>query len=238
MRAFIITFILLLTISFFFFSGTSEFDEVEAPQRVVTINGNGVEQPAKIDGKVHSLRVKMLGGRLSDIFSDSNAIQLEAAEKIGITPITDLRTAYNLRTPIRKVNTCDAYVVDSLRHSMPYLIPKAADLLAEIGQAFTDTVSARGGKKYKIKVTSVMRTDNTVSSLRKRNRNATTSSCHRFGTTFDISYTRFICCDSSYIVSQADLKNILAEVLYDLRKEGRCYVKYEVKQSCFHITTR
>jgi hypothetical protein len=30
----------------------------------------------------------------------------------------------------------------------------------------------------------------------------------------------------------------LAEVLNDMRKQGRCYIKYEVKQSCFHITTR
>jgi hypothetical protein len=25
-------------------------------------------------------------------------------------------------------------------------------------------------------------------------------------------------------------------VLYDLRREGHCYIKYEVKQSCFHVT--
>jgi hypothetical protein len=27
-------------------------------------------------------------------------------------------------------------------------------------------------------------------------------------------------------------------VLRDFREAGRCYVKYEVKQGCFHITTR
>ena len=34
------------------------------------------------------------------------------------------------------------------------------------------------------------------------------------------------------------LKMVLAEVLYDLRKAERCYVKYELKQGCFHITAR
>ena len=34
------------------------------------------------------------------------------------------------------------------------------------------------------------------------------------------------------------LKWILSEVLHDLRQQGKCYVKYEVKQGCFHITAR
>ena len=34
------------------------------------------------------------------------------------------------------------------------------------------------------------------------------------------------------------LKLVLSEVLRDLREAERCYVKYELKQGCFHITTR
>jgi prophage antirepressor-like protein len=34
------------------------------------------------------------------------------------------------------------------------------------------------------------------------------------------------------------LKWVLSEVLRDFREAGRCYVKYEVKQGCFHLTTR
>ena len=30
----------------------------------------------------------------------------------------------------------------------------------------------------------------------------------------------------------------MAEILNDLRNHGRCYVKFERKQSCFHITVR
>jgi hypothetical protein len=37
---------------------------------------------------------------------------------------------------------------------------------------------------------------------------------------------------------QEDLKNLLAEVIYAVREEGKCYVKYERKSGCFHITTR
>ena len=71
-----------------------------------------------------------------------------------------------------------------------------------------------------------------------RSSNATVESAHRYGTTFDISYVRFVCCDSSYVVAPQDLRGILAEVLDYYRKENRCLVKYEVKQGCFHITAR
>ena len=39
-------------------------------------------------------------------------------------------------------------------------------------------------------------------------------------------------------VSADTLKLVLSEVLRDLRKEDKCYIKYELKQGCFHITTR
>ena len=34
------------------------------------------------------------------------------------------------------------------------------------------------------------------------------------------------------------LKWILSEVLNDMRRQNRCYIKYEVKQGCFHITVK
>lgn len=39
-------------------------------------------------------------------------------------------------------------------------------------------------------------------------------------------------------VSADTLKLVLSEVLRDLRKADKCYIKYELKQGCFHITTR
>lgn len=190
------------------------------------------------DGVVHRMKVHPVGRSLREVFNDSNAVHLEAAHRLGFAPITDLHTAYAINKPIRMIRTCDDYHIDKLRHSMPYLVPEAEMLLHEIGRSFSDTIRARGGKKYKIKVTSLTRTDVTVRRLRRHNGNATQESAHRFGTTFDISYAKFICCDSSYVVHEGDLKNILAEVLFRLRNEGRCYVKYERKQGCFHITTR
>ena len=193
---------------------------------------------APFDGVVHRMKVHSVGRSLREVFNDSNAVHLDAARSLGFEPITDLRTAYDISIPIREVRTCKDFHIDKLSHSMPYLVPEAERLLHDIGRSFSDTIRARGGKSYKIKVTSLTRTDVTVRRLRRRNSNATQESAHRFGTTFDISYSKFICCDSSYVIHEGDLNNILAEVLYRLRREGRCYVKWERKQGCFHITTR
>ena len=117
-------------------------------------------------------------------------------------------------------------------------MPEAADLLKEIGRRFNDSLQARGGGDYRIKVTSVMRTAATVKRLRRVNRNATEASAHQYATTFDISYSRFICDSINVNRTFEDLKNLLGEIIYDLREEGRCYIKFERRQSCFHITAR
>ena len=200
-----------------------------------------VETPIKSgewDGEVHSLPVHVPPGRLAEVFRDTNDLQLTAAQAIGIKPLEGLRGIYSDRPLVVKVNTCDDYLIGDLTYSMPYLVPQAAVLLHDIGQAFRDTVKARGGKEYRIKVTSLMRSSYSVARLKRRNRAATDKSCHLYGTTFDISWTNFDCRDSSYVVSLEDLKNILAEIVWEKREQGRCYAIFERKRGCFHITAR
>ena len=95
----------------------------------------------------------------------------------------------------------------------------------------------------RIIVTSVLRTEKDVKRLRRRNTNASSNSTHAYGTTFDISWKRFQKVEDEdgrpmQDVGADTLKLVLAEVLRDLRRADRCYVKYEIKQACFHITTR
>lgn len=210
-------------------------DGKQAEPRLQSMNGvKETDTPTA----VHRLRVRPIGS-YSRVFNDLNSEHIAVARRIGIKPIASLYDAYNLRTPIMKISTCNDFHVDELTHSLPYLVPQATRLLHDIGRSFSDSVIARGGKKYKIRVTSVTRTDHTVARLRRGgNVNATVESAHRYGTTFDVSYIRFVCCDSSFVVAPQDLRGILAEVLDYYRDEGRCLVKYEVKQGCFHITAR
>lgn len=96
---------------------------------------------------------------------------------------------------------------------------------------------------HKLIITSVLRTEDDVTRLRNFNTNASSQSCHRYGTTFDISYNRYVTVEDPdgperRRVRNDTLKWILSEVLYDQRMLGTCYVKYEVKQGCFHVTAR
>lgn len=177
-------------------------------------------------------------GPLRRALRDSNYLHLQAAEEIGTGVIENIDEAWYLSQPLVEVKSCEEYFVDNLTHSYPYLVPQAADLLKEIGRRFNDSLAARGGGDYRMKVTSVMRTPLTVKRLRRINRNATDASAHQYGTTFDISYSRFICDSINVNRSFEDLKNLLGEILFDMREEGRCYVVFERKQSCFHVTAR
>lgn len=228
-------------------SGCSKAEAVAAPDTRellamlddrTEVNPYDIHLDTAPDGGCERLRIKPIG-QLRKVFNDSNYTHLEAARAIGIAPITGDADIMHLRRPVVRVASCREYFLDELTHSYPYLVPEAAKLLRDIGSAFKDSLDAQGGGNYRIKVTSVLRTPATVSRLRRVNRNATEESTHSYGTTFDISYSKFIC-DSIGAKSRTfeDLKNVLAVVLYDMREQGRCFVKYEVHQSCFHITTR
>lgn len=186
------------------------------------------------------MKINLLpGGTLGRTFNDSNYLHIAEAEAIGVRPITSLGGAWKAGARLERVITCEDYYIDDLTHSMPYLVPEAKELLGTIGRAFRDSLAARGGGDYRVKVTSVLRTPRLVKRLRRRNRNAVDTSAHLYGTTFDISYAQFICNRAGGVYrTQEDLKNLLGEVIWAQRDLGRCYVKYERKQACFHITAR
>ena len=167
-------------------------------------------------------------------FHDLNSKHLAAAKKYGIKkPDTDEEVKSNWK--LRKIETCDEYKVDKLTYSMPYLVPRAVNLLQAIAENFQDSLYEKGFPEARIILTSVLRTKEDVRRLRKRNGNASANSSHMYGTTFDIAYTRFDCEEE---IPSKMFKAVLAEVLNNLRKENKCYIVYEYKQCCFHITTR
>ena len=176
-------------------------------------------------------------------FDDSNSVQLVAAERYGIKPVQNRSEADSLKDVLVLLEDNDFYTVDSLTHSIPYLTFGAKGVLDKIGRNFRDSLYAKGRIPYRLVVTSVLRTKDDVAVLRRRNVNASANSTHCYGTTFDITYARF---EDSPAPKPAilrpvepwELKKVLAEVLRDLRDEGLCYVKYEFKQPCFHITAR
>lgn len=176
-------------------------------------------------------------------FPDLNDVQLATAQKLGIPTIADREEAVQRKDEVVYVGESPYYDIDKLSYSIPYLVPRAARLLEEISRSFVDSLATRGIPFYKPLVTSLLRTESDVKRLLRVNCNASANSCHCYGTTFDIAYNKFIpVCDpdseKKKTVWPAELKQILAEVIDDQRKKGTCYVRYEVHQSCFHITAR
>ncbi len=176
-------------------------------------------------------------------FGDLNDKHLKVAQTIGIRPLASRKEAEKMQGRLQYITTNDWYAVDSLTHSIPYLIPGAVALLDRIGCNFLDSLTAKGLNPNKITVTSVLRTKNDVKRLRRRNINASENSAHFYGTTFDVSWKRFQKVEDEdgrplQDVSPDTLKLVLSEVLRDLKKADKCYIKYELKQGCFHITTR
>lgn len=172
------------------------------------------------------------------VFRDSNYLHYAAGEQGGIVPIKSSADIWHMDDELLRIRSCEDFYIDTLKHSYPYLVPEAAQLLHDIGRSFRDSLKARGGGDYRVKVTSLLRTDQSVKRLRRVNRLAVDSSAHRFGTTFDISYIFFMCDRPGVNRTQEDLKNLLAEILYKMRQDNRCFIIFERQQACFHITTR
>lgn len=174
-------------------------------------------------------------------FPDSNSVQMAAASKYGVSPVKDRREAEARKKELVYIGANPYFHVDKLNSSIPYLVPRASVLLQDIGKAFFDSLTMKGIPLHKIIVTSVLRTKDDVQKLRDRNLNATENSCHLYGTTFDLCYNRYITVEdperpARRAVRNDTLKWVLSEVLRDFRQQERCYIKYEVKQGCFHMT--
>lgn len=208
----------------------SVLEEADAPQpsHLPAVS----EKPHPVRG-VHSYK---------DCFPDVQDVQIVAARKWGVSPVLNRQQAEERKSELVYVGAMPYCVMDKgMTSSIPYLVPRAADLLHSIGRNYLDSLAVKGIPLHRIIVTSVLRTEEDVAKLRRHNMNASPQSCHRFGTTFDIAYNRYtpvIPTNEQSTANSIQLQRVLAEVLRDLRQQRRCYVKYEVKQGCFHITTR
>ncbi|MDR2955606.1 MAG: DUF5715 family protein [Prevotella sp.] len=186
-------------------------------------------------------RYTRFDGKYSTTFNDLPDLHIEAATANGVGPLeTRADTALYEDRLVRIPSELEIYKVDKLKHSMPFLVPKAAILLSDICLNFRDSLISKKLPLYKPIVTSITRTNDDVTNLSKRNRNASENSVHRYATTFDIAWTRFEKANTSDARTLDDgrLKAVLGQVLHDLRQRDRCYIKHERKQACFHITVR
>lgn len=183
-------------------------------------------------------------GRLKD----NNDMHLESARRLGIQPfnsnaeLEDKVAGLVRRGKLKELDPkAETYRLKNLTHSYPYLVPKAVDLLNEIGERFHARLAASNLPPYYMMVSSVLRTLESQQGLGKRNSNATRSiSSHVYSTSFDISYKEFLPLHEKKapegFCRHDMMRHPLAEVLTEMSEEGKCRVVREVKQACFHIT--
>lgn len=138
-----------------------------------------------------------------------------------------------------KVKNTNKYIVERMVYSHPYLTKRSKLLLDEIGVRFREKTSQKGLKGSKFYITSMTRLTENLKNLRRSNSNASANSPHLYGNAFDISYKRFSIrkmvitnCDGKY------LKEAMAEVIWQLSEEKKCWATYEKGQNCFHVVAR
>lgn len=198
-------------------------------------------QTDKLEPSEVKTRRDKFSGNYNREFNDLNNIHIVSAIKNGITPLaTRADTVHQMDKLVRLPDELPLYRQYNVTHSIPYLVPSAAKLFIDIAQNFRDSLYSKKMPLHKLYLTSITRTDDDIMSLTKRNINASDNSAHRYGTTFDISWKRFDKVDlhKPEDISADRLKLVLAQVLFDLRNEERCYIKHERKQACFHITVK
>jgi hypothetical protein len=138
-----------------------------------------------------------------------------------------------------RVRSGSMYIVDRMSYSYPAVTGDSKILLDEIARRFREKTSEKGLPGSRFFITSMTRRPDFLKSLRRFNRNSSANSPHLYGNAFDISYKRFSVrkmfltnCDKKF------LKEALAEVIWQLRDEKRCWATYERMQNCFHVVSR
>jgi hypothetical protein len=138
-----------------------------------------------------------------------------------------------------KVRSGEYYKVEKMAFSYPCVTRDSKELLDEIGEKLSEKASQKGLRNVRFYITSMTRKPDNVKSLRRYNGNASANSPHLYGNAFDISYKRFIA--RKWVLTECDkkfLKEALAEIIWQLKTENKCWATYEKVQNCFHVVAR
>jgi hypothetical protein len=193
----------------------------------------------------------------SEVFGlrqDKNAKQIATAQRLGVRASGDaqIRRLVSQGRLVALGDSTEFWILRKMTHSVPYVTPDARALLEQVGRRFHARLDSLGLPRYRMKVTSALRTDATQTELRKINSYASqTVSAHEFGTTVDVSHERFAVpapkpgsageLEAEVLeevgkehakVLQAELGRTLAE----MRDQGKLFVMMEDRQPVYHFT--
>jgi hypothetical protein len=210
----------------------------------------------------------LIGSIRQDMRRHLNAAHVAAARRNGVGPVRDsahLAALVGRGDLVQLPDSTRWWVLRELDGSMPYVTPGAQAALEEIGRLFHARLDEHGLPPFRLDITSVLRTSQQQSALRRRNANASaTTSSHEFGTTFDIAYLSFVApksLDHPSLAPDADeqlsrplradlmtrldslgtrhaphLEGELGAVLQQLQRDGMVFALRERRQPVYHIT--
>lgn len=202
----------------------------------------------------------------SELRRDVNAAQVAAAQRLGVRASGDEQIE-RLRRQGRLVALEDStayWVLRDLDHSRPFVTPDTREMLLEVGRRFHERLDSLGLPRYRMEVTSVLRTAESQAELRSVNSNAAAGvSAHEFGTTLDVSHVRFAPPEAAALTAEVPsapeltphfrvveavvleevgreravaLQGELGRVLGEMRDEGKLRVMMERRQPVYHMT--
>jgi hypothetical protein len=165
----------------------------------------------------------------SEVFTDNVKSHALAYANEGIEPQPNDKAIDKLfkSTTLLEIKTDSLYIVRKLQYSKPYILPKGLVFINELAKLYYFKCKSDSVKYIPFTISSVTRSMESVEKLMNNNSNSIENSAHLKGKTFDISYRAFN--DNKSQI------NLFIEALKELRKENKCYVKFE-QNGCLHIT--
>ena len=195
---------------------------------------------------------------------DVNAVQTARARALGVSPTASVDPLVASGRLVALEDSTRLWVLRDLDYSVPYVTPSAHGMLVEIGERFQAQLDSLGLPPMRMVITSVLRSSEMQSKLRRSNPNAARGvSAHQYGTTVDVAYRRFAppapsvdtvtygapphlqpqlrqLQDSLFVETgtqrAAELQAILGRVIQEMRDEGKLMVMMERSQTVYHMT--
>ena len=186
---------------------------------------------------------------------DLNAKQVASARALGqqISSEADIQRLVREGRLVALGDSTPYWILRTMTHSNPYVTPDTRTLLLALGRRFHARLDRLGLPRYRMKITSALRTDATQAQLRLINSYAArTTSAHQFATTVDVSHARFAVpapdesvqgwemesemLDRVGLQNAAILRAELGRALADLRSMGAVHVMMEDQQPVYHFT--
>lgn len=156
---------------------------------------------------------------------DKNAEQIATARSLGVRASGEAEIERLAKSGklVALGDSTEYWVLRNMTHSVPYVTPDTRAMLERLGRRFHARLDSLGLPRYRMKITSALRTDETQAELRKINPNASqTVSAHEFGTTVDVSHERFAvpAPDSAAGAAPEAVREMEAEMLEEIGKES------------------